>query len=251
MGRGRKRRFQPKITEAYALITYPQQLRYTPPEVLADIHDAAFKFGVEDFFEGLRYLDIPFPVPFRVIVSTAQTNPAMVIFKNDGTEETETLVVPFAADEEKNLVWDVHLQPRDVVSGLRFLDKKMARRGYINPKNGERLFVANDFLPALFKVEETFTERGQQVYTPDTPKEIEHARQQFDYPEAVAVWKDENDDIVFCRKSDLDFLNRRREVALWILQQRGLQLTDVGQMSEKELNRLNKEIDEEMARCGF
>jgi len=251
MGTKTKSRFQPHIVEAYTLIAHPGCLRHITPETLADIHDAAFKFGLEDFFKGLCILDIAYPTRFRIMVSATQNDPAMVILKDNDEEDHDVLEVPFEENMEKSLLWDVKLDPVVVTAGIHMLDKQMLRRGYINPKTGVRLRVVNDFLPVLYRVADLFSIPGTTHYTPDTPKEIEHARQQFDFPDQVTVWKDENEELVFCHKRDLPYLEIRLPIILAVAKSWGLEPADIQLMNEKEYSAFEKEVNEEMAKLGF
>lgn len=213
------------------------------PELLADLHDCAFKFGVGDASGRTRAIASPDP-PITVAVNPDPEITTILV--SAGSRMTEDAYLgKFAGNGF--LWWDKHITVEQVIAFIKQVDTFFEARGWLDPATGMRTRRVNlvDRKPLKRSVEDTFRIRGAVFPVVSPYQNGEELRNEFDHPERLVLLRNPiGGGESLCHIRDREQIEDRQRRAIRALAQLGY--TDLTKLptSVEEILALRKRIDE-------
>lgn len=240
---GLKRRFDPADLKHFQFKEpAPEELADATPEMLADLHDLAKKFGKKDEYEHVCRFIMRCPKEISITVSIRPNNYSIVIIGPGGQTNSGANIIPLTSGYI--VIWDRRVAVVDMEVLISEADKDAQEKGLIDEATGKRLpLLLRTTKPSKMSVEQIFRERGSVM--PVLPgQNAEEMRQAFDQPEEVAITS-----VAFgagqclCHVRDLDFLEKRRQFGLAVLAERGFtSLEQIESLPMEKVLELREEI---------
>jgi hypothetical protein len=224
--------------------TLPAELAGLTPDMLANLYDAALKFGADLEGADVRRLCAKSPKEIYVsVVVPPSAGRSMMISCWPGNINVADAHYFVLRDGCRSWVrWHKSFTVDDIVQFLAGVDAEMAALGAVNPATGVRSRkVSPTHSDWKLRVDEVFAVRGKMVQ-PVMPAEM--LREQFDRPHDVAVYRHPSGRDLLCRAGDLSFIRKRMEALSAVLRRRGIVgLADVDRLSKEERRAIFAEAD--------
>lgn len=189
------------------------------PELVADLHDCVFKFGIDDFDRRGRRVWLSEPTEIAVSVSPDVTIFTTFVFGAGGHMSEGAYSACFTAGGI--LMWDKRVTANDIKLFIAKIDAIFLERGWIDHTNGAR--VRREALvqtePTRPSADRIFKDPGVPLLVPPG-KNAQAMRLEFEDPEQVAVVTTPFGQVL-CHARDRVQVKRRQELAMQALRELG------------------------------
>lgn len=211
------------------------------PKLLSDIYDVVEKFGTineDDQIINFSSGDLGLDYKIYISTSTISGNKNLIISKNvvmlGGTEMIDV--------NGGYIAWDKTLTTEDVTNAIKKIDELATKHGLIDCDN-KRKKICEKFVDKnndLYRVHEIFKQGT--VFTVPSGKDPEKMLGLFDHPEKLTIVKEPFGTIIRL-KDDTDYLEKRKNIVMELLKEKGVNLEDIRNLSLDDIMEMREEID--------
>lgn len=215
------------------------------PELIGEVIDLAKKYGELDVKDKMYRLSLYHPREIHLSVSSVMTNNSLLVIGEGAVANEGSHVVEYDKGSEKYYaIWDNRVEIDDLLLMIYLFDEDANKKGWVG-KNGERLRKVEriSFSEKLYTVDDVFKKQGscQPVFS-DGPSAQELLRQ-YDHPEKLAIIKDDFGMESICHIRDVEYMEKRRLIAMEVLKKHNIGLNDIGTLSLEQIIKLREEIE--------
>ncbi len=195
---------------------------FVPPDLLADLFDLTYKFGLVGDDGHSRTLDFNnSDPPLTVLADMPRTNvgPKMSVTFNMDSHEAGTtfrhlhhVEIAGCDGSPGHVEWDKRILGQPVWSLIRYMDSVMDSYGCVNRNNGERfgIFEIGHRGDIRLPVEMYFEERGTMLRLPDGAPDAVMVKRFVPKDRVVSIRTKHVS--YLCRSGDVEFLRKKAEV---------------------------------------
>lgn len=231
--------------EDFEIAEMSEGLEGLTPKLLWDIHDIATKLGTIDAKN--QCIDFAFKLNNgeTVRISAPLKEEARFLIGQNTVLEG---MLSVALKNGNVILWERQLCLKAAKLFVAEVDAAAWEKGLINKTTGERIQTFSFHKgPVRYRVKEVFKHRGSTMPVLLPGHSAKELIEMFDEPEKLMVNKDPLLQIeAICLKEDEDYLQRRREVVFQLLEEKGMRIEQVADMSVEEIIQLREEIDKKL-----
>lgn len=235
-----------ELRRLFTPVEVPAELTDLTAELLADLHDAALKFGVESGEEKIADLAL------NDLMITCHSDPAKPGLMLVTLRENRGAHV-FLLGSGDQVIWGKGITVEEVKGFLIEIDAVAFEKGGISSR-GERIPLHRKVeAQVIFRFDEVFATEGTAMpILPLSEEDLtvaarvekgERMLKLFDKPDEIMVNADPLGVVNIIAKRDLDYFQRRRKVATAVLAERGWTLEEANNLDMDTTLDLRDEID--------
>lgn len=200
-------------------------------KIVDNLHDIVDKFGTFDVNENItRFASGDIGLGFELYLSTSLDGKRMLVTKFSskislgGLEIIKTII--------GDIFWDKCLTPKECNAAIK------------NIYEVGRMVTFKDFKPGKYVVDDIFSSPGIGFMVPPG-KDPQEILNQFDQPEKLTVIKSLYGYVVQ-HIDHLSYTERRSKIVMQILNEKGIDLNDIGKIGFDDIIKMREEIQKRM-----